>query len=110
MGCDYYIEKGLRIYYNDNNYLYVELDINRRYYNYQYDEDEEDYEKKVNAYIKDILTPLMEPIIIYNNNKFNTSILETKYKFIVENEIHNYGKLWCEITKIIKVELRYERD
>ena len=109
MGCDYYIVKVLNIYYNDNDYLRVELERERGYFNYYYDEDEEDYEDKVNKYIKDILTSQMKPIIIYSNNSFNKLSSETKYKIIIQNEINEYDKKWCEITKILKVEERFER-
>ena len=44
----------------------------------------------------------MKPIIIYSNNSFNKVNTETKYKIIIENEINNYCKKCCEITKIIK--------
>lgn len=110
MGCDFYISKVLYIYYNDNNYLNIEIDLDRGYYNFNYDEDEEDYEKKVNGYIIDRLTPKMKPIIIYNNNKFNNASLEIKYKSIIEKEINKYDKKWSDIIKIVKVEERYERD
>ena len=43
MGCDYYIVKFLKIYYNKIDYLVVELDRERGYYNFQYDEDYDDY-------------------------------------------------------------------
>lgn len=109
MGCDYYIVKVLQIYYNDNDYFEIELERERGNYYYDYDEDEEDYEKKINEYIKNILTPQMNPIIIYDNNSFRKLLLETKYKNIVEYEINDYDKKWCDIIKIIKVEKRYER-
>ena len=51
----------------------------------------------------------MKPIIIYNNNNFNNSIFEDKYKNLVKNEINKYGKEWNDVSKIIKVEERYER-
>ena len=47
--------------------------------------------------------------IIYINNSFNKVNSETKYKILIENEINKSGKKWCEITKIIKVEDRFER-
>lgn len=109
MGCDYYILKVLKIFFNDNDkdYLEVELDRKRGYYEYdKYDEDEEDYQEKMNEYIKITLTPRMKPILIYNNNSFNTSTFEIKYKTTVENELHDYDKKWSEITKIVKVEVR----
>ena len=43
MGCDYYIIKFLNIYYNDIDYLVIELDREKGYYNFQYDEDCDDY-------------------------------------------------------------------
>ena len=112
MGCDYYIVKVLNIYYNDNNNLRVVLERQNGYFNFDYyhDEDEEDYDDKVNEYIKDILTPKMKPIIIYSNNSFNKLSSETKYKTLIENEINKYNKTWCEITKILKAEERYERN
>ena len=109
MGCDYYIIKFLNIYYNDIDYLVVELERENGYYNFQYDEDCDDYIDKENEYIKDCLTPEMKPIIIYINNSFNKVNSETKYKLLIENEINKANKKWCEITKIIKVEDRFER-
>ena len=91
MGCDYYIVKFLNIYYNKIDYLVVELDRERGYYNFQYDEDYDDYEYKENEYIKDCLTPEMKPIIIYTNNSFNKVTSEIKYKILIENEINKYG-------------------
>jgi len=109
MGCDYYIVKLLNIYYNDTDYLVIELERERCYYNFQYDEDSDDYDDKINEYIKYCLTPQMTPIIIYSNNSFNKVNSEIKYKILIENEINDNGKKWCEITKIIKVEDRFER-
>jgi hypothetical protein len=109
MGCDYYIAKCLNIYYNDTDYLVVELERKRCYYYFQYDEDSDDYDDKINEYIKECLTPEMKPIIIYSSNSFNKVNSETKYKSLIENEINSYGKKWSEITKIIKVESRFER-
>jgi hypothetical protein len=109
MGCDYYIVKSLHIYYNDNDYFEIELDRERGYYHDMYDEDQEDYDEKINEYIKHILTPKVKPIIIYNNNCFSKSLLEMKYKSLVETEINKYNKKWNEIIKIIKIESRYER-
>lgn len=107
MGCDYYIIKNLHVYYNDNDYLEIELERLRMYYDEDdYDPDEEDYEKKINEYIKNTLTPKMKPIVIYDNNNFRNLSLEEKYKALVENEINKVDKKWCEITKIMKVEHR----
>jgi chromosomal replication initiation ATPase DnaA len=110
MGCDYYIVKVLQIYYNDTEYMECELERERGYfYCDKFDEDEDDYEEQINEYIKDILTVQMKPIQIYENNSFRKLLFETKYKDIVENELKDNGKKWCEITKIVKIEKRYER-
>jgi hypothetical protein len=110
MGCDYYIVKMLNIYCdNDDEYLTLEIDNQRGYYHIIYDEDDDDYEIKVNEYIKECLTPSIQPIIIYDNNNFIKPTFETKYKYIVEQFIKNYGKTLNNIIKIIKVEERYER-
>ena len=106
MGCDYYIQKVLRIYFEDD-YLCCIVGSERGYYMDLYDEDEEDYELKVNEYTKECLTPKMEPIILYNGS-FNKSSYETKYKSIVENFMNDCGKKFSDITKIIKIEDRYE--
>lgn len=109
MGCDYYIRKILRIYFDDEHLNFI-LDSERGYYINLYDEDEEDYEIKVAEYIKQCLTVKTEPIIIYNNNKFNKLASETKYKSMVEHFINDCGKTFSDITKIIKVEERFERN
>jgi hypothetical protein len=94
---------------NDDEYLTLEIDNQRGYYHIIYDEDD-DYEIKVNEYIKECLTPSIQPIIIYDN-KFIKPNYETKYKYIVEQFMEHYGngKKFNNITKIIKVEERYER-
>jgi hypothetical protein len=109
MGCDYYIIKFLYIYYNERDYLDIELDRVRGYYDDQFDEDADDYEEKLYEYIEYTLTPKTEPIIIYMNNKFNKESCELKYKNIVNNKINKHGKKWSEIIKIVKVEERRER-
>ena len=105
MGCDYYITKVLRIYFGDD-YLSFVIERERGYYFSIYDEDE-DYETEKEEYIKQCLTPKMEPIIIYDN-KFNTTY-ETKYN-IVEDLLKDCCKIFSDVTKIIKVEVRYERN
>jgi len=116
MGCDYYIIRFLHIYYNDNDndndndYLEFEVDREKGYYYYDdYDEDDENYDEMVNEYKKNILTVKMKPIIIYNNNNFNKLSSEHKYKNVVEYEMNAIDKKWCDVTKIIKIEKRFER-
>ena len=52
----------------------------------------------------------MKPIIIYIDNNFKNINFENKYKHLIENEINKYNIKWCEITKIIKEENRFERS
>lgn len=110
MGCDYYILKVLRIYYNEAHYLDLEVNRERGYYYYSYDTDEENYADKVSAYINDILTPKMQPILLYENNHFIQSSFETKYKTMIENEMNKNKLTWDHIDKVVKVEERYERE
>ncbi len=109
MGCDYYIVNVLYIYYNNNDYLLIELERERCYYSFEYDSDEDDYEEQLNNYVKKILTPQIKPITIYSDNHFHKLNYETKYKTIIENEMNQYNIKWSDVTKIIKVENRYER-
>ena len=110
MGCDYYIAKVLYVYYNDMDYLLIELSRETGDYYYDFDEDEKDYEKKVNDYKREMLIPQTLPILVYHNDIFLESSYENKYKRLVEQEISIYHKKWNDIIKIIKVEERYERE
>jgi hypothetical protein len=110
MGCDYYILKLLRIYYSDSDYLEVELERERGYYDdLQFDEDADDYEEKINEHIRQTLLPKTEPILIYSNGEWNKSLCETKYKGLIENELNIVNKNWQDVTKVIKLEYRHER-
>lgn len=110
MGCDYYILKLLHIYYNENDYVEVELTRERGYYDdLQFDEDANDYDEKVTEHIREMLTPKTEPIVIYINNRFNKLSCAEKYRTLIETEINQRDKKWSEITKIVKVEKRQER-
>jgi hypothetical protein len=121
MDCDYYIEKVLRIHYINKeevrgeveifNYGEIELEIEKRYFNWKiYDEDEEAYEKKMKAYIEDRLTPTMKPILIYINGSFTTPIFETKYKGLIQKELDLERNEWSDVKKIVKGEVRYLRQ
>jgi len=110
MGCDYYILKLLRVFYKDNEYLEFELEREKGYYDdYQFDEDADDFDEKLNEHIAMALTIKMDPITIYTNGRFNKSSCESKYKTLVENELIRYDKNWSDVIKIIKLEVRRER-
>ena len=112
MGCDYYINTDLCIYYYNNDIVYINLSHEKGYfYDFNLNEDDENYDKKYEYFINEQLKPAMEPIIIYENNKFINSNLEIKYKKLIENNIQNFNtNVWNNIKKIVKKEYRYERD
>lgn len=112
MGCDYYIDKNLYIYYhNDNKYSVINLERQRGYFYNSFDEDDEDYEKKLAKEIKDCLKPNMKPIVIYSNDSFHQPNFEYKYKELIENEVKkDFNKKWSDIKEVIKKESRFERD
>jgi len=119
MGCDYYIEQNLWIYYNDNTCNCIQLSRKRGYYS-----DTDIYDKYImNINIENSnlsewekikqyhLTPIRIPILVYSNNTFSTIYLSNKYKEMLESEIiNNYYKRWDDIKEIIILEERYERD
>lgn len=112
MGCDYYVDKDLEIYDNNNRiFSYINLHHEKRYYWFHstLDEDEDRYDTELTEYIEDILKPSMEPILIYSNNSFHKFSFEHKYKKMVQEELHLYNKTWKDISKIMKIENRYER-
>lgn len=112
MGCDYYIDKDLYIYdYNDDIISYVNLEHEKGYYGFisGLDEDEDGYHTTVAQYIEITLEPSMKPIVIYSNNSFNKLSFENKYKKIIDDELNSLKKTWDDVTKILKIENRYER-
>lgn len=112
MGCDYYIDKNLYIYYNDDKlFSYINLEHEKGYYYFfpVLDEDEDGYEEEREKEIIRYLETQMQPIVIYSNNSFCKSSFENKYKKMIEREIQKYGKTMDAVKEIIKMEERYER-
>ena len=115
MGCDYYIIKSLRIYFQNIPPLCIQIEQSRGDFFFSLDEDEADYEEKYDEYIKDALTPEMKPIIIYENNKFVNSRVENKYTSSIQEHIDIYNKshethvVFKDILDITKIETRVER-
>lgn len=119
MGCDYYIEDNLWIYYNDNTNDYIQLNRRKGYYT-----DTDIY----NNFITDIeiensifaewdkikqyhLKPKKKSILIYSNNTFNNTYLSNKYEEMIDYKIiNNKYKTWNDIKEIIISEDRYKRD
>ena len=66
MSCDYYIDKDLHIYdYNNRQISYINVEHERGYYWFISSLDEDKYDAELVQYKKQILEPLMKPIIIY---------------------------------------------
>ena len=105
----YYDSQNLRIYYNKNDYLVIELhrDTFLRPVRGDIDEDDENYEQKKEDHLKEWFeywfSNRKDDIVIYNNNSFTKELTETKYRTLVENEITKHEKKWCDIVKIVKV-------
>ena len=111
MGCDYYIDKDIIIYFQDNSRHSINVENERGYfYDIDIDEDEDDYEKEYEKSIQTQLEPKMKPIILYTDHSFCNNAFELKYKNLIDYELLRIGKTWVHIVKIKKVEYRYERD
>ena len=112
MGCDYYILINLYIYFNDDIYNYLTIELERHKGYYFYDGHDEDKQEKMDEYIKSILRPRMKPIIIYDNNEFISSKFETKYKDLIDNELQESSDNleWKHIREIAIMESRFERE
>jgi len=117
MGCDYYIEKNLYIYYT-NEVLPFSLNLERDigyYFEINDDKvldilDNDDYIVKWKKLKKYHLEPRLNPVIIYSNNSFHDSYLAKKYKSMIEYEINYSYKKWNDIKEMIIVEERYEKN
>jgi len=112
MGCDYYVDKDLHVYDNNNDIIaYINVNHEPRYYWFvsSLDEDEDGYDGEFAQYRENTLEPSMKPIVIYSNNTFNKVSFENKYKTIIENELKSLKKTWSHVNKILKIENRYER-
>jgi hypothetical protein len=116
MGCDYYIEHNLRIYYNDNNIYTINLNRERGYYS-DYDDFIMNLRNEANGIstrekMKEYyLTPKAIPFLIYTNHSFVNTYVSDKYKAQLEFEMMNNDyKTWNDIKDIVILEERYERD
>ena len=116
MGCEYYINKYLKMNFQSIETWYVQIEKNNGYFYFDLDEDDYEYDEKYKEYVKEILTPRMIPIIIYAQNQFVNSKLENKYKVLLEEELNMHNKSnenkidWKDIIDITKIEKRSERD
>ena len=116
MGCDFYINKYLKINFQSISPFHIQLEQNNGYFYFDLDEDDSNYEDEFKTYVTESLTPHMKPIIIYEKNQFVNSILENKYKILIHKELDIYNKIHennielKDILDITKMETRFERD
>jgi hypothetical protein len=114
MGYDYYIERNLHIYYNDNSHNYITLNKDRGYYSDENDDfiiiarNENSNKSKWEKTREYYLTPREVPFLIYSNNSFINIYVSNQYKTLLESEMIN--KTWNDIKEIVILEERYERD
>ena len=115
MGCDYYIEQRLCIFYNDNSCYCMNLKRERRYFT-----DYDDFIMNINPQNSNLtewekiqqyhLTPNTSQVIIYKNHSYINEYVANKYEAMVEFEmIHNIDQNWADIKDIVVYEERYER-
>ena len=112
MGCDFYINKYLKINFQNAMPLSILLEQKKGYFYFEIDEDDPNYiEEEFKTYVTEELTPYMKPIIIYDKNQFVNSLLENKYKLLIHKELDIYNNIeWKDILDITKIETRFERD
>ena len=111
MGCDYYIYKKLHIYYNENEYLDIEIKREQGYYQEDgtIDSDDENSEDIWKEYLRFTFTPKIKPIILYDGTKWNKPEAALKYKNIIEKSLKEYKMSMPNVIKIVKVEERQQR-
>ena len=112
MGCDYYIDKNLYIYFNnDPRFSCINLSHEKGYYWWYdgIDEDDDGFQEEVEEYRRKDLEPRMQPILLYAKNQFRKVSFEIKYKKIIDYNLVSFNRGWKDIYKIVKVEERYPR-
>ena len=114
MGCKYYVSINLEIICKDDIIvpIYIELERKLCYYHFEINEEmftKEEYESKLKNYIQYCLTPVSEPLQIYENGNFIYTDAKDKYKDVIERWIENMNDIsWSDIQEITKVERRYK--
>jgi len=110
MGCDFYIDYNLIIYFNTGDEESILVEHSPGYWaDPPYDEDDVDYKKKADAWYANHL--IAKPnIIIYDNNGFLNPLCKTKYGFMIQDKLAKCNKNIGDIVKIIKTGYGYERN
>ena len=105
MVSDYHIVKCLYIYFNSINYIKIELYKDKKYFYFDFSQ-EEDYKKKKLEYIKNILISPFLPMLLYEKDHFIHFFNERKYKEVINIYLIKNRKTWKDIIKIILTEER----
>ena len=114
MGCDYYIEKRLCIFFNDNSCDCMNLKRERGYYT-KYD----DFIMNTNPQNSNLtewekiqkyhLTPNASPFLIYTNRTYTNDYLANEYEAMVEYFVRLFiYKNLNDVKDIVVYEVRYE--
>lgn len=107
----YYHELNvLRVYYNERDYLRLILNNTEFSRIINADEDDITYEEQVIQEKESHLKVLNKPIYIYIKPNFIKPLCEKKYKNDITKFLAEHGKRWDEITKIVKIEEKIERE
>ena len=117
MGCDYYIEKNLYIYYKDNSIHSLNIKKDKGYF-YEIHHDMSidlslynSSEEVIKILKEHHLEPREIPSLIYSNNNFINDNVSKKYKMMLEYEMMNHDcKTWDDIKHVVVMEERYQRD
>ena len=114
MGCDYYIDQRLCIFYNDKSRYCINLKREKGYFT-EYD----DFIMNINSQSnltkwgkieRHHLTPKAVPFVVYTNHSYINEYVADKYQAVIEYEmIHNIDRKWSDIKDIVLYEDRWER-
>jgi len=107
MGCDYYLNTYICIFYNDNTKSEIILERERGYFNTDFCIDNNDprYYEIIDENFEKQIQDIKEPFIIYENNEWKIDEnLKNDYVCIIKNMLENTRKEINEIEKIEEIE------
>lgn len=122
MGCDFFIYLYLEIKHSEG-VCYIELNKRDDWFCdclepiMDSDDEEENYKKNCDTYIKQFLNPSFEPIMIYDGTRFLKQIYIDKYLDLIQQKASGLYKYWRDsgilldvnhIQQIRKIEIREE--
>lgn len=105
MACDYYTYKYLDIVSKNRVNGYIELDREKGYFwGHSIDEDEDNYDEKLETHYTRQLESDFVPITIYENNNFISKKIEERYMTMVQEYCKLVELNIEDILKIVKDE------